>query len=770
MPSARAASLSEQRNAYKRYIGYKVGSLGSAAKTIARTNADAEMKTKISQYNEGLISNQDMLDYYTKALSSGLYTPSEKSDITKSIRNFNDKIKEEALQATFDAATGDAKVTAAKSMYQYYADKANTAQAGTPAQSTYLQKAAQWSETAKNQQEAIDKAARTTARYNTELELSKISQDSPENLQARSDKYMELAQEAANDGATNESLNYQTKAQNELNKISALQEKLNTEAKSKNRKEIIAALNQVKNDYHDGKISANQAAAYMKDIDEAATNNGDTSLWAQVNNFADKISEDIKNGVTLGDVEGLPTFKRNTANGVVTESIKEMKANFQKEDDDFANSLYAINQVPDVLTRLKETIKLYALYLNGGGQSADDPSGWIGLKNRQMAYQKMIEVNPKSQYAYENSIRDTESKFTKLQQTMGETLYRYQNLGGDINSLKQEVGDAISNLPVSVTGTPGANSQRGILITYDSLGREYQKDIPLNAEYQDTNPDGTTSLTQTYVGKNIAKMPDGTYMKLNPVYLSGNTQYADLLYGEYQGKLYVQDPMTGTLTEASQAAAADPGGIVGKWYNDNQALVQDVISRYVKNHPEGAPQNMLTSEGMNQPTRPDLIPAGTPLKNGGNITPDILGNVDLGNPAGLDIATPQKVELPKVDYTTPESAKGWGVGTDQVDLLNPVRITTPTKLEYPTYSLPALEQTPQTTKADVAKQNAQQSTLSLPSTTPNNIQTAVQNQGLNLGLDSSYGPDTTQNTSAGGNWLSNIGSGISNLLNKLKWW
>lgn len=313
MASARAAYLLNQRQKFGAYSGFSKmrvnpGSLASATNTIARQTVKSDLADMQSKYNDGLVSNQEMLDYLSKLKGNSSFTPSEQVTIDETIRNFNNKVREDALTAAYkNAPKGTmASVQAAQAIANYYQTLAGSQQTGTPAQSDSLQKAGQWNAQVQSEKDAITTQARKQRRAELFYQIAQQQPNTVDEAQMKAEAYQALASQAQQDGDTTEALQYATQAQNEINNIPNLQATLDKQSKSATRQDIVSKINTLANAYHDGKITPQEFASVIPQLDQMAMDIGDTSIQLSLNKWSDTLAKDVQKGVKRGDFQGLP--------------------------------------------------------------------------------------------------------------------------------------------------------------------------------------------------------------------------------------------------------------------------------------------------------------------------------------------------------------------------------------------------------------------------------------------------------------------------------
>lgn len=315
--SARTQQLLNQRKQFATYNRFSsgrisllsgTGSLAERTASIAKKTIETELSNKIKQYNDGLISNTDMKDYLTKIKGNTSLSASDKVDIEDKIRDFDEKVKVEKLEAVYKNA-GDntqAKIDAAQALANHYTSRAKTLQTDTPVYSTALQKAGQWSQTAIKEKDQIEKIARSLKRAQLFKKVAgETESGSIDEAQKKAQSYQAIADQARVDGDETQALQLETYAQRELNRIPGIElqqskkiEAENKKVQAENKKIVTDYINTTYNDYKDGKISPVQAIANLNYADEQASTIGDTSLQLRLNNLSQAVSKDVEQGVS----------------------------------------------------------------------------------------------------------------------------------------------------------------------------------------------------------------------------------------------------------------------------------------------------------------------------------------------------------------------------------------------------------------------------------------------------------------------------------------
>lgn len=314
--SARTQQLLNQRQAFKIYSKFQgsrslsPNSLGARTATLAKKNIEDELSIKIKQYNDGLISNEDMRAFLNTTRDNSTLSAAEKEDISAQIRSFDEKIRIEKLEAAYKNAPDNsmAKVNAATSLANYFDSSAAGKIPDTPAHSQAISQAGQWRQVATKEVDQIEKLARSEERAKLFREVA-INNDkgTVEEAQAKSEAYLKLAEQAYADGDTTQAMQLETQAQNELNKVPGIIESQNREILAGNKKELNKYINEATNDYKDGKISTDTYLAQLGEADKAAAELGDAAIQVRLNTLAQGVYRDIDKGISYsstGDAFG----------------------------------------------------------------------------------------------------------------------------------------------------------------------------------------------------------------------------------------------------------------------------------------------------------------------------------------------------------------------------------------------------------------------------------------------------------------------------------
>ena len=308
--SARQAQLELQRTSYQTYRKFgdsiKIlsgGGLGSTLTSLAKSNANAELDAKVKQYNDGVISNEEMRAFLQKMSGSNLLSPTDKVEIQNKIRDFDDNIQVSKLETAYKNAPNDspAKVSTANALATFYTQKASTQQQDTPAYSNTLSMAAQWSTTAKNETVQIQKKERSLKRAQLFNEVYKQVPNSSAEAYQKSQAFATLANQALEDGDQLAAAQFQAQSTQAYSDYQATVtregEKATKEASAANRKQLNDYVNNAYNSYKDGKINADEFLQYLNAADSQAAELGETSVQLRLNSLASSVYRDIEKGI-----------------------------------------------------------------------------------------------------------------------------------------------------------------------------------------------------------------------------------------------------------------------------------------------------------------------------------------------------------------------------------------------------------------------------------------------------------------------------------------
>jgi len=318
MASARSSYLkrqSAQYAAYNRFGDRRVvtpNSLASSVANASRKALDAESADMEQKWKDGLISNEDLLNFLSKYKSSPLLTDKERSDADNTIRDLGVMVQTESLQAAYQQSPDGSpqRVQAAKQLSDFYSQYAGTLVPGTPAHSQALQKAGQWQQTTLAEVGQVQKQQRTLQRAQLLNEVANTPNNSAKEAMAKAQAYRQLAQSARADGAEVEALQYETQAMN-------LEQSAPQLATKESVTEIRKQLMDYENQLHDGKITADQFLQVLSQFASIADQLGDAGLNSTINRLTDTTYKNRDKYETLKLESGLPV-RVKSGSGVVS--------------------------------------------------------------------------------------------------------------------------------------------------------------------------------------------------------------------------------------------------------------------------------------------------------------------------------------------------------------------------------------------------------------------------------------------------------------------
>jgi len=230
--SSRAGQLAEQRSGAKTYSLFSgsrkvLAPKDSSVDSIARKTVTSQIDSMVSRYNNGEVTNDDMLNLLSAQQNNPTLTNAERLDLVNKIKDFNVLIKKDRLEAVFKAAPDKSltQIQAAQALSKFYTDRASGMMTGTPAQSQSLENAAVWNQKVTDVQTAIDKDQRTKYRLEQLKTVASIVPNTTAEIQAKAQAYQNIANDARADGADTEAIRYETLAQQEMTSLPAAQTK-----------------------------------------------------------------------------------------------------------------------------------------------------------------------------------------------------------------------------------------------------------------------------------------------------------------------------------------------------------------------------------------------------------------------------------------------------------------------------------------------------------------------------------------------------------------
>lgn len=318
MASARLAQLLEQRNASKNLNfgeSRKVLSPSSnAIASISRKTATAELEAMISKYNDGLIGNEEMRSFLQKSVSAPGLTESDKTEIDTQIRDFDSRVQKDQLEAQYKGAPDNsiAKVQAASALAAFYQTRAAGMVPGTPAHSQATENLGVWQNNAVELQQKALTLQRRNMRYGEEQKINQLPNNSAERSYSKAQMYKKLYEQATADGDAEDANKYAAYYQQELTNA---EEKATRESDQENKKQLSDFINTTINEYHDGKISGDQALAKLEEADKFAYDTGDTAAQNRLNSLSVTINREVEKGVVYSNVNGLSVKSKGGGSG-----------------------------------------------------------------------------------------------------------------------------------------------------------------------------------------------------------------------------------------------------------------------------------------------------------------------------------------------------------------------------------------------------------------------------------------------------------------------
>lgn len=308
MVSSRLAQLLEQRRASSTQLRFGGGtrvltggnSLQERSNAIALKTTTSELELKTKQYNDGLISNEEMRGFLVGLQNNTLLSQIERYDVSSKIRDFDSRIRLGKLEAVYKNAPDNSlvKVSAATAISNFYAEKAGAITVDTPAYSQAIESSGQWKQSALKEQDQVEKLNRSLRRAQLFKEVASTAPNSIEEARQKALAYQELAKQARSDGDETQALQLETRAQNEVSSIPAITDRNEKQALVENRRKLNDYINTTLNDYKDGRISAGQVKLNLEEADKYASELGDTSSQIRLNTISSSIDRDIEKGVS----------------------------------------------------------------------------------------------------------------------------------------------------------------------------------------------------------------------------------------------------------------------------------------------------------------------------------------------------------------------------------------------------------------------------------------------------------------------------------------
>lgn len=318
MASARQAQLAEQRRASKslqfgdsrRVLSPSSNSIAS----ISRKTTTAELEAMISKYNDGLIGNDEMRSFLQKSVNAPGLTSSDKTDLDQQIRDFDSRVQKDQLEAQYKGAQDNsiAKVQAASALAAFYQTRAASMVPGTPAHSQAIENQGVWQNSAVELQQKAATLQRRNLRYSEEQKINQLPNNSAERSYSKAQMYKKLYDQATADGDPEDANKYASYYQQELTNA---EEKATRESDQENKKQLSDFINTTINEYHDGKISGDEALAKLEEADKFAYDTGDTAAQNRLNSLSVTINREVEKGVVYSNVNGLSVKSKGGGSG-----------------------------------------------------------------------------------------------------------------------------------------------------------------------------------------------------------------------------------------------------------------------------------------------------------------------------------------------------------------------------------------------------------------------------------------------------------------------
>lgn len=281
---------------------------------IAKSAATSQLSVMTDNYNKGLVSNADFKAFLQKMIGTPGISPQDKNDIQNQIDEFDARVQGDQLKSAYNAAPDNslAQYQASLALSSYYKARAGSVQPGTPAYQNYVDSASQYDQAAQKIQDNIQVKTRQNQRYILEQKVNQIPSGTAENAQAKADMWKQLHDQAIADGDVNAANQYAANYQQELTNSQTIQTR---ESDKANKKQLSDYINTTLNDYHDGKISGDQAVAQLDQASSFAADIGDTSTQVRLNSLYQTITREIDKGVTYSNQGNFGTKTKGGGTG-----------------------------------------------------------------------------------------------------------------------------------------------------------------------------------------------------------------------------------------------------------------------------------------------------------------------------------------------------------------------------------------------------------------------------------------------------------------------
>lgn len=314
--SARIQSLLARRTG-SLYSGDRIRLLNptsTSISSIAKKTVSNELDVMTKNYNAGNVSNTDFKAFLVKMLGTPGVSELDKTDIGNQINDFDSRILGDKLVQNYKASPDNTlqQVQAAQALSSYFRQRASTAQPDTPAYNDNMQNAIGYEQKVSTINDNIQKINRQNIRYLNEQQINKIPSSTSANSQAKADSWKQLYDQAIADGDTTAANQYAANYQKELTQAQTYQD---AELTKGNKKTLSDFINTTINDYHDGKISGDDALTQLQQADQFAYDTGDTAAQNRLNSLSITINREIDKGITYSNVGGLSTKSKGGGSG-----------------------------------------------------------------------------------------------------------------------------------------------------------------------------------------------------------------------------------------------------------------------------------------------------------------------------------------------------------------------------------------------------------------------------------------------------------------------
>lgn len=352
MANARLQQLLEQRRASR---GQSFGDrrrilapTNNAISSISKRTVTSELDVMVKKYNEGQIGNEEMRSFLQKTVSNSALAPNDRQDVETQLRDFDDRIQKDALEAAYKAAPESTlvQVNAARALADYYKNRAAKMAPGTPVQSQNLQSAAEWDQKVVDVQNSAQKKARQNLRYSQEKEVNALPSNSSERASAKAEMYKKLYDQAVADGDATDANKYAAYYQQEVTSANELavreDERSTKESINAEKTDLRNTLGALQNAYHDGQIDENTYLQALSEISPRIDATNDYGLINTLNRTTDIIQKNLnKGGLQRGtsSVGGLPTVLGKGKGGKGSGGGSGVLTDWDQQDFDYSDSL-----------------------------------------------------------------------------------------------------------------------------------------------------------------------------------------------------------------------------------------------------------------------------------------------------------------------------------------------------------------------------------------------------------------------------------------------